>query len=341
VRECVTTLLAIERSTALVGWACYTSRVTWDFSWLVLVIAAATSAGCLESKTLQCPLGQLCPAGTLCHPTLPRCVTGEESGVCAGAEADTLCDSAGMEGSCVDGICLAIECGNGATQPGEDCDDANFLSGDGCSSACAQEIPVWQQHPPVAQWPVERLGHGAAYDPLRGRTVMFGGDDVDLARQTHDETWEWDGTRWLLLDPQENPGGLTDLAMSFDGSGVIIFGGTDEDSLLKGETWRWDGSTWTFLTADGPAARRNAVMAFDAARGRVVLFGGYAQFSSSPFEDTWEWDGAEWQEVSPTGDSPPARHAASMTFDEVRGQIVLYAGFGMSGTSGNTGRLDA
>ena len=41
-----------------------------------------------------------------------------------------------------------------------------------------------------------------------------------------------------------------------------------------------------------PSPRYDAGMAYDAARGQVVLFGGQDAFSF--FGDTWTWDGAAW-----------------------------------------------
>ena len=50
------------------------------------------------------------------------------------------------------------------------------------------------------------------------------------------------------------------------------------------DTWEWDGTDWTQRpTASSPPARNGHVLAFDAARGRTVLFG------SSSFADTWEY----------------------------------------------------
>ncbi len=62
-------------------------------------------------------------------------------------------------------------------------------------------------------------------------------------------------------------------------------------------------------------------MAFDAARERVVLLGGFPVTGASA--DTWEWDGAEWTQVADTG--PEARYTHAMTFD-VAGQRVLIFG---------------
>ena len=36
-------------------------------------------------------------------------------------------------------------------------------------------------------------------------------------------------------------------------------------------------------------------LAFDAARGRTVLFGG-GNGAGATFDDTWEWDGSTWIE---------------------------------------------
>ncbi len=45
-------------------------------------------------------------------------------------------------------------------------------------------------------------------------------------------------------------------------------------------------------------------MTYDAARGQVVLFGGYR--SAHDFGDTWTWDGTDWTQLSPVH-SPSAR----------------------------------
>ena len=55
-------------------------------------------------------------------------------------------------------------------------------------------------------------------------------------------------------------------------------------------TWEWNGSTWTNMaSASGsPPARTEHAMAYDAAHGKVMLFGGYAYpNATSGFADTW------------------------------------------------------
>jgi len=63
-------------------------------------------------------------------------------------------------------------------------------------------------------------------------------------------------------------------------------------------------------------------MAYDAAMGQIVLFGGY---NGNYPGDTWVWDGTTWTQLSPAS-SPPATLGASMAYDAATGQIVLFVG---------------
>jgi hypothetical protein len=58
--------------------------------------------------------------------------------------------------------------------------------------------------------------------------------------------------------------------------------------------------------------------------GKLVLFGG-ASNGDEPLADTWIYDGTTWTQASPAT-SPPARSAASMTYDSSTGKIVLFGG---------------
>ncbi len=80
-----------------------------------------------------------------------------------------------------------------------------------------------------------------------------------------------------------------------------------------------------------PSPRADAAMAFDAARGRTVLFAGLER-TGDALADTWEWDGHGWQPMR-TGSSPSARRGAAMAYDSTRDCMVLFGGLG-------TGRLD-
>src|SRR5262245_47142701 len=61
--------------------------------------------------------------------------------------------------------------------------------------------------------------------------------------------------------------------------------------------------------------RSSHAIAFDSARGRVVLFGGTSGFELQP--DTWEWDGAAWLRRTPPI-APAPRSSAAMVHDRAR-----------------------
>lgn len=109
---------------------------------------------------------------------------------------------------------------------------------------------------------------------------------------------------------------------------VLLFGGygpKPDGSEYLGDTWEFDGTTWTLRTTTGPAARQSAAMAFDAARGRAVLFGGMS-YAGGPitYGQTWEWNGSTWTTVATTGPSP--RHLHAMAYDAARANTVMFGG---------------
>jgi hypothetical protein len=74
-----------------------------------------------------------------------------------------------------------------------------------------------------------------------------------------------------------------------------------------------------------------AQVAFDEARGRVVLFGGYVN-GVRALDDTWTYDGVSWSPVA--GPGPSARAMGAMAFDRARGRVVLNGGAATAGAIG-------
>jgi hypothetical protein len=101
---------------------------------------------------------------------------------------------------------------------------------------------------------------------------------------------------------------------------ALLFGGGG-----RSDTWLWDGSNWhEHFPAITPPARTCAAMAYDAARGHIVLLGG-ASSHGYPLNDTWLWDGTNWHEqYTPTAPAP--RSGATMAFDEAHQQVILFGG---------------
>ena len=142
------------------------------------------------------------------------------------------------------------------------------------------------------------------------------------------ELWGWDGSQWNLIIADENgPSWRNFAAAAYDTERdvLVIHGGLQQRGTSFDETWEWDGQTWTrFEGADaGPGAREGALMAYDAARANIILFGG----STPDMEihgDTWTWDGESWTQVSETG--PAQRFPAGMVYDPVHQEVLLYSG---------------
>src|SRR5262245_58295077 len=78
---------------------------------------------------------------------------------------------------------------------------------------------------------------------------------------------------------------------------------------------------WTPVTAP---SRRAHALAYDAARGATVLFGGAGFGGAANFGDTWEWNGIAWMLRATSG--PTARSAHAMAYDAARGVTVLFGG---------------
>ena len=124
-------------------------------------------------------------------------------------------------------------------------------------------------------------------------------------------------------------GGLGDPdAGQVPSTGILLFGGTGDGFGGFGDTWIWDGEGWSEADVSGPPGRFNAEAAYDAARERVVLFGGDDDGGSGFFGDTWEWDGEAWTDVTPADGNPPPRVAHALAYDAARERIVLFGGFG-------------
>ena len=176
-----------------------------------------------------------------------------------------------------------------------------------------------------------REGHAMAWDPVRSRTMVFGGKGYNV---TWTDTAHWDGARWTKANPAIEPPKRYSHAMATDlaRGRVVLFGGLDiatGTETTMGDTWEWDGATWIQRSpTNAPSPRSSTAMTYDLARARVVLFGGMGPrtFLSGPvFADTWEWDGANWALRTPAV-SPTARYGHRLAYDVTRNRTVLFGG---------------
>jgi hypothetical protein len=121
-------------------------------------------------------------------------------------------------------------------------------------------------------------------------------------------------------------------AMAYDplSGGVVLFGGTSGDAKdpEPRSLWSWDGKRWRCLSSDGPPGRDAPELAFDAARRRLVLFGGRTRVADRQFRvlaDTWEWDGAKWIQVDTLGAGARRLHQV-LGYDPSRRSVLLHGG---------------
>lgn len=125
---------------------------------------------------------------------------------------------------------------------------------------------------------------------------------------------------WVQRHSTQTPSARhTGTAMAYDAARteMVLFAGN--------ETWTWNGASWTQRRPKtSPPARQLHVMAYDAGRKRVVLWGGITPLAKG-LNDTWEWDGTNWSQIR-TINTPKAPPSATMVYDAARRRVVLHTG---------------
>jgi hypothetical protein len=122
----------------------------------------------------------------------------------------------------------------------------------------------------------------AAYDPVRDRVLVFGGDDGNYPLPNDVWALSLSGTpSWTPLTPGgAAPAGRYGATAIYDpfNDRMIFFGGSDTYRFFD-DTWALSLSgspAWTELSPNGgrPAGRALHSAVHDTARGRMVIFGG-------------------------------------------------------------------
>lgn len=145
-------------------------------------------------------------------------------------------------------------------------------------------------HP--AHRPPARSAPMLAYDPIRNRTVLFGGLDAD-GSPTLADTWLWDGTDWTeaTTSPSPAPRVFGGFAWQPDRKRLLLFGG------LSNAAWEWDGAGWSTITAPSAPFSTVSPLVFPTSDGTgMIVLGGYTSYdkSSAPVADAalLRWDNA-------------------------------------------------
>lgn len=200
----------------------------------------------------------------------------------------------------------------------------------------------WRERFP-ANAPSPRWAHRLAYDLARSRVVLFGGRNNS---SVFGDTWEWDGQNWVEHFPATVPAPRAwhELVYHLLQGGVFLIGGSDPNVGLRSSSFlRWDGTDWTDLSPPFPAAspfpRSEAGAAYDLARDRLVVYGGWDGVTL--LTDTWEWDGANWTLANPQGSGGPGQLSVpAMTNEPAFQGVVLHGGWRSTGYSNATWAWD-
>jgi hypothetical protein len=192
----------------------------------------------------------------------------------------------------------------------------------------------WSNETDPRDAPPARVGASMDFDPNFGATLLFGGR---TGSDLFNDTWAFVGGIWTNVSylsgapsPREGAGLAFDPQPGVNGS--VLFGGCVPSFGLActNDTWVWRGwGGWVQLFPSfAPPAVGFAAMAYDAADGYVVLFGGAAGLGGTSSE-TWEFYSGQWWVVHPTS-SPGARGFTSMVYVPGLSGVLLFGGLNVT-----------
>lgn len=198
----------------------------------------------------------------------------------------------------------------------------------------------WEQLTPTNTPPV-RSHASIAFDPINAQLLLFAGagGNINENRVNLKDTWTWNGSNWIQLSPETTPIARHGSGMSFakNTNQLILFGGTTGPDFLN-DTWTWNGSNWVQLFPETyPQGRCFISMAFDPISDQLLMFGGFGiNIGIVDLNDTWAWNGESWIHHSTQSILKP-RSAASLAYDEMHQQLILFGGgFGVANLRNDT-----
>ncbi len=218
----------------------------------------------------------------------------------------------------------------------------------------------WTQLSPTGTPPAARRMNGTpgVYDPASDRMIVFGGRNS--SGKDLNDVWVLvnanglgGASQWVNLIPNGASGspparsGHSTLYDSVNNR-LIVFGGCGGECVpVLNDVWVLThanglGGTpvWTELQPSGivPAARTNAVAAYDPARNWLIIFGGQdgSADACSTLSDTWVLANANglggspaWSTSDSVGKVPVGRNGAASVYDPVTGVLMEFGGMGL------------
>jgi hypothetical protein len=139
-----------------------------------------------------------------------------------------------------------------------------------------------------------------AFDPALGVLVLFGGNN-GAATSAFNDTWEFDGSTWTNVTGSvgPTPPGRYGAGAAYDpnAGAIVLFGGYNPTAGDLNDTWTFNATGWKLVVplAGGPGPRSDPQMAYDDARGDVMLYGGVTP-SGSRWGDLWRYSNGTWSQ---------------------------------------------
>lgn len=187
------------------------------------------------------------------------------------------------------------------------------------------QLTAYAGGPPSARW----LG-GMTWDPVDHFVLLFGGYSTT---GLFADTWTFVNDTWTLLSPTNSPSGRYAMGLTWDVADqyAVLFGGTASGAQAYNDTWTFAHDQWTNVTPATPTASNNPStrwrmgLTWDGADNYVLMFGGTNNLGTTIYSDTWKFSAGAWSKLNVTG-SPVGRFRASMTYDAVDKEVVLFGG---------------
>ena len=168
-----------------------------------------------------------------------------------------------------------------------------------------------------------------AYDLGRDRIVLFGGHCCGTVSNPLGDTWEFDGSNWVKMQPANSPTPRASATLVYSPlrKRVLLFGGFSNVNgkiVVHNDLWEWDGSTWKKLNfIGGPSPRSSMLAMYFPPLGKVLFFGG--ESGGSYYSDTWTLDQNGWKLLKP-GIAPPKGVDQVMEYDPITKKMILFGG---------------
>jgi hypothetical protein len=187
-----------------------------------------------------------------------------------------------------------------------------------------------------------RIGHGAVYDPVRHRMVVFGGYEERLTGEVSLSNSSLvlhlgDAPRWSALEPAgapPEPRLLHSMVYDARGDRVVVYSGNGEGDRLT-DVWELslgDAPAWRQLLPAGeaPLARDSFSAILDPVGDRLVVHGGFV--TGGPEwtygRDVWAYSFADdaWRELHPAGSRALGREHHAALYDPRADRMLVFGG---------------